>query len=96
MALIKLTQKEYKELLFWHEKFMQFDRMKKTANILYLYKSIPQEQLDKRMNFAAKVLKKVEPVSTFENGCLTDKARHLLNICKLYKAGIKSVINFID
>ena len=76
---------DYNNLLIWQSKFEKADKIKRL-----IYKNQHQYiklniDLDARMNKIWLAVEKVEPVKTFENGCLTGNASGLLTLIKLSK-----------
>ena len=76
---------DYTNLLIWQSKFEKADKIKRL-----IYKNQHQYiklniDLDARMNKIWLAVEKVEPVKTFENGCLTGNASGLLTLIKLSK-----------
>ena len=76
---------DYNNLLIWQSKFEKADKIKRL-----IYKNQHQYiklniDLDARMQRVWHAVEKVEPVKTFENGCLTGNASGLLTLIKLSK-----------
>lgn len=80
---IQVSEAELLKIEEWYAKFQQADRIKKLAYSLRY--QVDNSTLDKRVNFAWETVKRLEPVPTFKNGVLTEKAKYLLNCMKLQK-----------
>jgi hypothetical protein len=86
MNLKQLRQRtDYANLVIWQSKFEKADRIKRLMyNYQYTYLNLGID-LDARMKKIWLAVEKVEPVKTFENGCLTGNASGLLALIKLSK-----------
>jgi hypothetical protein len=86
MNLKQLRQRtDYANLVIWQSKFEKANRIKRLMyNYQYTYLNLGID-LDARMKKIWLAVEKVEPVKTFENGCLTGNASGLLTLIKLSK-----------
>ena len=76
---------DYNNLVIWQSKFEKADKLKRLIyKNQYTYLNLGID-LDARMNKIWKSVEKLEPVKTFENGCLTGNASGLLTLIKLSK-----------
>jgi hypothetical protein len=76
---------DYNNLVIWQSKFEKAMKIKRLMyNYQYTYLNLGID-LDARMQRVWNAVEKLEPVKTFENGCLTAKASGLLAIIKLSK-----------
>jgi len=86
MNLKQLRQRpDYTNLVIWQSKFEKANRIKM---MMYNYQNTYLNlgiDLDARMHKIWLAVEKVEPVKTFENGCLTGNASGLLTLIKLSK-----------
>jgi hypothetical protein len=84
MNLKQLRQRaDYDNLVIWQSKFEKANRIKRLMyNYQYTYLNLGID-LDARMKKVWLAVEKVEPVKTFENGCLTGNASGLLTLIKL-------------
>jgi len=86
MNLKQLRQRpDYTNLVIWQSKFEKANRIKM---MMYNYQNTYLNlgiDLDARMKKVWLAVEKVEPVKTFENGCLTGNASGLLTLIKLSK-----------
>ena len=76
---------DYTNLVIWQSKFEKADKLKRLIyKNQYTYLNLGID-LDARMQRVWNAVEKLEPLKTFENGCLTAKASGLLAIIKLSK-----------
>jgi hypothetical protein len=76
---------DYNNLVIWQSKFEKAMKIKRLMyNYQYTYLNLGID-LDSRMKKIWLAVEKVEPVKTFENGCLTGNASGLLSLIKLSK-----------
>ena len=86
MNLKQLRQRaDYDNLVIWQRKFEKAMKIKRLMyNYQYTYLNLGID-LDARMKKVWLAVEKVEPVKTFENGCLSRNASGLLTLIKLSK-----------